>query len=154
MSDKADRLEQQVERVATPVVERMGLEFVAAEVVGEPAGKVVRIYLDEPGGIDLDTLAEASRALEPVLERELPIQRYRLEVSSPGLERPLVKRSDFERFVGSEAQVRTRDKIDGRRNFRGTIEAVEPEAVHVRVDDKTYTIRFEEIAKANLVAEV
>jgi len=116
--------------------------------------KELALRVDQAGGIDLDTLAEASRAIQPVLETELPIERYSLEVSSPGLERPLVKRSDFERFMGREAQVRTRNKIDGRRNFRGTIESVEPDYVRMRVDDEAYKIPFEEIAKAHLIAEI
>ncbi len=140
--------------MARPIVERLGLEFVAAEIVAEPGRTVVRVYLDEPGGIDLDTLAEANRALDPVLERELPIERYRLEVSSPGLNRPLVKPADFERFIGKQAHIRTEDKIDGRRNFKGTIEEVGPDSVRMKVDEQEYSIPFDAIAKANLVAEI
>lgn len=152
---KSGLLEQQVERAARPVVERMGLEFVAVELAKEPAGMILRIMLDRPGGIDLDTLTEATRAIDPVIESEARIRgRYRLEVSSPGIERPLRSRADFERFRGERAYVRTSGKIDGRRNFTGTIESVAPDELCLRVDDAIFRIPLEQIAKAHLIVEV
>ncbi|RJQ54304.1 MAG: ribosome maturation factor RimP [Actinobacteria bacterium] len=155
MSGKERLFEEQVERLIAPLVEKLGLELVAVEVAGEPAGTVVRVYLDEPGGIDVDTLAEASGVIDPVLERELPIERrYRLEVSSPGLERPLKKQADFERFVGERAHVRTEEKIEGRRNFTGTIEGVDDGEVRIRLEDREVRIPVDSISRARLVAEI
>lgn len=152
---KPGLLEQQVERAARPVVERMGLEFVAVELAKEPVGMILRIMLDRPGGIDLDTLAKATRAIDPVIESEARIRgRYRLEVSSPGIERPLRGRTDFERFRGERAYVRTSGKIDGRRKFTGTIESVAADELCLRVDDAIFRIPLEQIAKAHLIVEV
>lgn len=149
------QLEAQVERQIRPVVEATGLEFVAVQVAAEPAGTVLRVLLDRPGGIDLEALTEASRIIEPVLDREPPMSgRYRLEVSSPGIERPLRRRQDFERFLGHQVRVHTTKKIDGRRNFRGTIESVGEKGVRVKVDETTYAIPIDAVSKANLVVEV
>jgi len=149
------KLEIDVERSVRPVVEKMGLEFVDAAVASEPAGAVLRVLLDRPGGIDLDTLTEATYNIRPLLEREVPeAERYRLEVSSPGIERPLRRRADFERFAGRQVFVRSSDKIGDRRNFTGRIERVEGDAVVVRADGETFAIPLDGIAKAHLVVEV
>ena len=149
------QLEAQVERQIRPVVETAGLEFVDVQVAAEPAGAVLRVLLDRPGGIDLEALTEASRVIEPVLDSEPPMSgRYRLEVSSPGIERPLRRLADFERFLGRRVRVHTVKKIDGRRNFKGTIESVKENCVRVKVDETTYAIPIDAVSKANLIVEV
>lgn len=149
------KLEMDVERSVRPVVERMGLEFVDACVASEPAGAVLRILLDRPGGIDLDALTEATYSIRPVLEREVPeTARHRLEVSSPGIERPLRRRADFERFAGRRAFVRSSGKIGDRRNFAGTIDKIEGEALLLRGDEETFRVPLDRIARAHLIEEV
>lgn len=148
------KIETRVERVVRPIAEAIGLELVDVEIAAEPAGTVVRVLLDKAGGIDLETLTEATRAINPALDREAPIGgRYRLEVSSPGIERPLRSKAAFERFAGEKAHVRTWEKIDGRRNFTGIIEAVEGMDVVIQVEGTVFRIPLDKIAKASLVVE-
>lgn len=148
-------VERQLEDTLRPVVENLGLELVSVEFAAEPAGPVLRVVLDRPGGINLEDLTLASRALDPVLDRSTPIKRsFRLEVSSPGVERPLRKREDFERFAGERAHVRTAEKIAGRRNFTGTIEGVEPKIVRLRVEDQILDIPLDAVTKAHLVVDL
>lgn len=152
---KPKATETEVERNVRPVVEAMGLELVDVQIAAEPAGTVLRVLLDRPGGVDLDQLTRATRAIDPVLQRDAPLRgRYRLEVSSPGIERPLRKRTDFQRFEGREAHVRAAAKIEGRRNFTGTIEGIEGDTLRLRVDDATFRIPFDQIVTAHLVVEV
>lgn len=149
-----NKLEIAVERSVRPIVEKMGIEFVDAQIVAEPVGTVLRVLLDRTGGIDLDALTGAARAMGPVLEREVPkVAGYRLEVSSPGIERPLRKRAHFEKHLGEMARVKCSEKIGGRRNFTGTIEDVEESAVLVGMDGETVRVPLDKIAKAHLIVE-
>lgn len=118
-----------VDRLTTliePVLEAEGAELVDLEVGGARGRPVLRAYVDTEGGVTLDECARLSRLLESRLESagEVP-ERYVLEVSSPGLERPLRKRAHFERFRGREVEVRLYAKRDGRKKYLGTLEAVE-----------------------------
>src|SRR5262247_556979 len=107
-----------------------GVELVHAEVAGPDNRPVVRVFIDRPGGVTHDDCAEVSEQLGTVLDVEDFIHAaYTLEVSSPGLERGLYKRSDYERFAGSQAKMKTRQPIDGQRNFRGRLLGVEGDDV-------------------------
>ncbi len=138
-----------------PLAETEGLELVAVEVVGERRAPIVRILLDREGGITIDAIAEASHWIVETLDgvRDLPAG-YTLETSSPGIDRPLRKLSDFERFIGSKAKVTTRQLIGRRKQFTGTIVAVVDDAIHMDVDETEYTIPFAEVDKARLRAEI
>lgn len=117
-------LQRRIRRIAEPVAERLGLEVVAVELYGGRGASVLRISLDKPGGVGIDECARFSRALSPVLDVEDPIRvAYTLEVSSPGMERPLQRARDFARFRGCSVRVRLAG-MDGRRWLKGTIGGV------------------------------
>ena len=136
-----------------PAVASAGYELVAVEVGGSSGRPTVRVFLDCPGGIDLDAITEANGIVSPLIDEIIP-GAYTLEVSSPGIERPLVKIADFERFTGEEATVRTARPIEGRANFTGRITGVEGDTIVLDVDGTTYRIPHDAVSKARLRAEI
>ncbi len=148
-------IEERLIAALEPVIEGMGLELVDLELKREAGGRVLRIFIDSPEGIDLDTCADASEALSARLDAEDPIEGpYALEVSSPGLERPLTKKEHFARYVGERARIRTFAPIEGKRDFTGAIAAVDDAGVEIEVEGKRYRIEYDLIAKANLKPEI
>lgn len=126
-----------------------GLELVDVETAGTRRAPIVRVYLDQEGGINLDAVAEASHWVSDLLEDFEGLDNaYTLEVSSPGIERPLVTLADFERFAGTEAAVHTVAALEGRRSFTGTIERVEDEHVVMLIDGTEYRIPHSAIRTA------
>jgi len=150
MEALAERLEAQL----TTVAEEHGLELVAVELAGADHQPIVRVFLDRDGGIDLDAVCAAnawvSDELDSISELSGP---YTLEVSSPGIERPLRKLSDFQRFVGQTATLKTRP-VDGRSAFTGTIHAVEGEDILMTVDGTQYRVPSAAIKKAKLKVDI
>lgn len=141
--------------VIEPIVEQAGAELVDLEVAGSHGRPVVRAYVDTDGGITLDECARLSRLMEAELEASGTVpERYVLEVSSPGIDRPLTRRKHFERFVGQEIDVRLYAKRDGRKKFVGTLERVEDGdagfRIIVRDGQERWTFAEEEIARARL----
>lgn len=147
--DLVKRLTSEIE----PVAASNGYELVAVEVAGSAGRPVVRVYLDRDGGIDLDAITRANEFIAPVIDECVP-GGCTLEVSSPGIERPLVKLADFARFTGQEATVKTSRPIEGRSNFTGRIEAVEGETIVLGVEGSTYRIPHSDVVKARLRAEI
>ena len=138
-------------------MEAAGFELLLVEWTTQQGRAVLRLYLDRPSGeVTIGDCTEMSRLLGPLLDAHDPIAgSYSLEVSSPGLDRPLVKPEHFERFVGREAKVRLKPMQEGgRRNWRGRILRVETEAVVLVVDGKEQTLRFSDMERANLVPEL
>jgi ribosome maturation factor RimP len=113
-----------------------GFELVLLEVGGPSRDPLVSVYLDHEGGITIDQITEANRWIKELLD-SLPEMSngYTLEVSSPGIERPLVKLSDFERFIGSDARITVGTEIDGKKHFTGTIKDVEDGTIQLDVED-------------------
>jgi ribosome maturation factor RimP len=148
----AERVQELAERVAID----HGLELVHAEVAGPENKPIVRVFIDKPHGVTHDDCSEVSLHLGTILDVEDFIHAsYTLEVSSPGLERGLYKRADYERFVGSEAKLKTRQPIDGQRNFRGRLLGVDEN--DVLFDDRTngrVRIPLDIITKANLEVDL
>jgi len=144
----AERVQELAERVAID----HGLELVHAEVAGPENKPIVRVFIDKPHGVTHDDCSDVSLHLGTILDVEDFIHAsYTLEVSSPGLERGLYKRADYERFAGSDAKLKTRQPIEGQRNFRGRILGVDENAV--LFEDRTngrVRIPFDIITKANL----
>lgn len=143
-------------------VESMGLEVVELEQAGNAARPIFRLYIDRPDsvpgpgnpGVSLEDCAAVSRALEPLLDaREDLSERYVLEVSSPGVERPLVKRRDYERFAGQEVALRGKAPLAGRaKRLEGTLGGVRGDAVALRLGDgEEVEIPLSEIDRGNLV---
>lgn len=151
-------LAARVSAVAEPVLQGMGYRLVRIRISGE-AGCTVQVMAERPDGTMLIEDCEAvSRALSPVLDIADPIERaYRLEISSPGIDRPLVRRSDFERHAGHVAKIEMAVPAYGRKRFRGAIAGVEGNSVRIRRDDAKAgeeaeaLLPMDEIADARLV---
>lgn len=134
----------------------LGYEFVGLEYLPQGKHSLLRIYIDKPGGITVDDCGTVSHQVSGVLEVEDPISgHYVLEVSSPGLDRPLFKFDDFERFSGNSVQIRLQMPLNGRRNFRGILQGVvaADQQVVVEVDGETFNLPWDRIEKARLIAE-
>ena len=131
----------------------LGYECVALEFRGgRPKSRgLVRLYIDQPGGVTVDDCVRASRHLDVVLDVEEVVQGpYTLEVSSPGLDRPLAKIADFVRFAGQLAQLTAREPIDGRRNWTGKLSGVEDGHLLLSVDGRDARIPLDNIKNAHL----
>ena len=149
-------LETRITELAEQVAASMGMEVVLVEIRGEGSHSIVRAFIDQPGGISLDDCERFSRRLSVSLDVEdwIPFS-YVLEVSSPGVNRPLVKDADFQRFGGKKAKVRTRLPIEGQRNFKGKIVGVTEGRLELEVaPGKNVEIALRDIEKANLIADL
>ncbi len=136
-----------------PTVTALGLELWGVEHVVQGRFSVLRVYIDKGGdGVTIDDCEKVSRQISGIFDVEDPIAgEYTLEVSSPGMDRPLFELAQFERYVGSVVTVRLRAPLEGRRKFKGVIQKVEVDAVRLLVDDKEYVLPASTIDKANLV---
>ena len=139
-----------VEGLIEQVVTGLGYELVDIEF--SPKGRLLRIFLDIERGITVDDCATVSNQLQRVFEVE-NVDYDRLEVSSPGLDRPLKKLADFERFAGEQAQLRLSLPIGNQRNFVGVIERVQDGAVALRTEKGEVLLPFEDIEKARLMPQ-
>jgi len=141
-----------LEKAVEPVVNGMGFELV--DVQASNGGRLLRLFIDKPGGVGLEDCAAVSRQLSRVLEVE-GIDYERLEVSSPGLDRPLRKGSDFARFAGRKAEVRMRTPdATGRRRFVGVLRGAEAGRVQIELDGQTIGLALEDVDRARLVPEL
>ena len=137
---------------AETLCEAEGIELVHVEYRREPSGRVLRIYIDKPEGITLADCVHISRQLNDILDVYFEnAKSYRLEVSSPGSDRPLGKPDDFNRFKGEEVKIRTKQSFDGQKNFKGAIQGASYENVQLLVGNKMFSIPFINIARAQLV---
>jgi ribosome maturation factor RimP len=155
----------QIGEVARPVVEGQGYELVETEWKHELGSWVLRVFIDREGGISLDDCTRVSRELSTVLDVDPTLEgapAYTLEVSSPGLNRPLKREADFRRFLGKKARIRTRHPVGeepdaNRRNFAGTLVSVEagpPAKVRIDVGDRMFDVPVDDVEKAHLVYEL
>lgn len=145
-------IDRRLAAVVVPTIEGLGFELVRLRLMGGKRA-VLQIMADKPGGgIEVDDCARISRAVSAVLDVEDPIAgEYVLEVSSPGIDRPLTRLKDFETWAGYEARLETDEAIDGRRRFRGLLHGVEDGEVLVEIPEGTIGLAFEMIADAKLV---
>jgi len=145
----------EIGKLLEPSVTALGFELVAVELVGNGNDRVLRVYIDHPDGITVDDCADVSRQVSAVLDVEDPIAgMYTLEVSSPGLDRPLVKAADFKRFAGSLIKLRTHEAVLGRKNFTGLLSEASDNNVVIEVDGEPYEIGFANIERARLVPDL
>ena len=134
------------------VVQADGVELVHIEYQPKGSPCVLRIYIDKPGGVGLRDCERVSRYASALLDEEdFILDRYVLEVSSPGIERPLFKEVDYRRSVGKEIRLITTETIEDRRKFTGLIRTFSEGILKLEFDGKTYQIPFSKIRKANLV---
>jgi ribosome maturation factor RimP len=149
-------LENGIKKLAEEVAASMGMEVVLIEVKGDENRSLVRVYIDQPNGISLEDCERFSKRLSILLDVEDWISfSYTLEVSSPGVNRPLVKELDFKRFAGKDAKIRTQVPFEGQRNFKGKITGVTEGRVELEVaPGKKVAIALMDIEKANLIGEL
>jgi ribosome maturation factor RimP len=153
-------LAARVAAIAEPVIEGMGYRLVRVRISAAD-GCTVQVMAERPdGSLTIEDCEEISHALSPVLDVADPVDRaYRLEISSPGIDRPLVRRSDFERHAGHLAKIEMNVPVDGRKRFRGILMGVEGGAARIRLEDKTakaaepaeFLLPIEDMADAKLV---
>ena len=137
-----------------PMVERLGYELVYVTVASSKT-RALRMFIDAPGGITVDDCERVSRRVSDVLEVDDMVDgEYSLEVSSPGLDRPLVKREHFQQVEGRDVSIRMQGLHFGRRKFRGALLEVRNNAVLVNVDGEPYELFYNEMQRANLVGEI
>ncbi|EDQ06300.1 Ribosome maturation factor RimP [Sulfitobacter indolifex] len=145
-------IDRRLAEIITPVIEDMGFELVRVRLM---SGKstILQVMADRPdGGIEVDECAKISQAIGAVLDVEDPIlDEYALEVSSPGIDRPLTRLKDFDAFEGYEAKIETTELIDGRRRFKGELAGVEGGEVLINVEEGTIGLQFDWLSDAKLL---
>ncbi len=150
---KMGRASQQLHDIIEPAVSALGYELVGVEHLAQGRHTMLRIYIDSAAGITLDDCEKVSHQVSAVLDVEDPIHgHYTLEVSSPGLDRPLFTADHYRRFVGNEIQVRLRVPLQGRRKFTGLLRGIsEDDVVVLEVDGAEYRLSLDQIEKAHVV---
>jgi len=143
---------KEVERLIEPVLAEMGIDLVDMEYRSGQGRRVLRIYADRPTGINLDDCAMVSREIGNLLDvKDLLQHRYVLEVSSPGLNRPLKREKDFLRAIGQKIKVKTVVPLKGRKNFSGILQSFENGTLQLKLDDTVVQIPEKSVNRANLV---
>lgn len=146
---------EQIETLIEPLLEDMGYDLVRVVMIGNDDDKTLQIMAErtEDGGMDVDDCAKISYEISALLDVEDPISgAYRLEVSSPGLDRPLVKLVDFERFAGFVAKIETKFLIDNRKRYKGKVlGTTEDNKIKIDIDGTEYEIDIDAVEKAKLV---
>lgn len=145
-------IDQRLAGIITPVIEDLGFELVRVRLMSGKA-TTLQIMAERPeGGIEVDQCAEISTAIGATLDVEDPIiDEYTLEVSSPGIDRPLTRLKDFATFEGYEAKIETTELIDGRRRFKGQLAGVEGNDVLINIEEGTVGLNFDWLSDAKLV---
>ena len=149
-------LDSTLSQITRRVVESMGYELVGVEYLGRGSDRaILRVYIDQEAGITLEDCAEVSHQLSGVLDVEDPIPgRYSLEISSPGLNRPLVYPEHFERFRGHRVKLRLAEKVEGRRNLEGSLLGLADGLIQLEVEGRTWEVPLAAVESARLVPEV
>jgi len=148
------KLEEIITHMVEPIIEKNGMELVEVEYVKEGQDWFLRIFIDKDTGITLDDCELISRAVGKVLDEKDPIsQAYHLEVSSPGLERPLKKTKDFQRFLENMVEVKTFVPINGKKKFKGILKKGNDDEITLGIGEEEIVIPRDKISKANLVWE-
>ncbi|MCM1567512.1 MAG: ribosome maturation factor RimP [Dehalobacter sp.] len=143
-----------VRSLAEPLVMELGLEFVDVEYVKEGAYWYLRLYIDKEGGVEIDDCAEVSHRINEVLDKENPIpQAYMLEVSSPGIERPLRKREDYIKYTGKLVSINTTEVFEGYNRFTGNLKGLADDQVILEYEGREIAIPLSLIEKAHLTFE-
>ena len=141
-----------LENLIAPVAESLGCELWGLDYIARPKSSLLRIYIDKENGIDVKDCERVSRQVSAVMDVEDPIAgEYTLEVSSPGMDRPLFKLEHFAAYAGQNIKLKLRTAFEGRRKFSGLLKGVEDDEVVLQVDQEEYLLPYELIDKANVV---
>ena len=143
---------EQLQALLAPVVEALGYECWGLEFISQGRHSLLRVYIDRAEGILIDDCEIVSRQVSGILDVEDPISgEYTLEVSSPGMDRPLFTLEQFARYVGEQVKIKLRTPFERRRNFQGILRGVEEQDVVVQVDDHEFLLPIDMIDKANII---
>jgi ribosome maturation factor RimP len=141
----------EVEGIVTGIVEHEGMELVDIAYQREPTGWVLRVYIDKPGGVTVDDCSFISGQLGDTLDvKDVFLYPYKMEVSSPGFNRPLKKEKDFKRFTGETISITTRAPIDNRKNFKGKLIDFREGSIFIDIDGEIFSVPHAAVRKANL----
>jgi len=152
MGHEVMRTRAELRKLLEPGVAATGFDLVEVELAGSHHHPTLRVYIDSPAGVNVDDCARVSRQLSALLDVEDPLPgHYTLEVSSPGLDRPLVKPKDFMRYVGETIKIKMQQPMLGRRNFSGRLVDVTADHVVIEVDKERFDLTFEGMERARLV---
>ncbi|WP_027349597.1 ribosome maturation factor RimP [Halotalea alkalilenta] len=144
--------EQAIQALIEPTINAMGFELWGVDYVAQGKNSRLVVYIDSDKGVNVDDCAKVSRQVSGLLDVEDPIAgQYNLEVSSPGMDRPLYTLSQFERFAGHRVQLRLRIPFEGRRKFQGLLIGLEEDEVILRVDQEEFGFPIETIERAQVV---
>jgi ribosome maturation factor RimP len=147
--------DRQIADMLDATVTALGFELWGVEYIAQGKHSVVRVYIDSPGGITVDDCAAVSEQVGSLLDVEDPITGdYTLEVSSPGVDRPLFNLQQYAGYTGETVEVRLRSAFEGRRKYKGLLKGVEGEDVVIQVDDQEYLLPFDTIEKARVQARL
>jgi ribosome maturation factor RimP len=150
-----NKLADIVEGLVAPVVEEMAMELVDVEYVKEGSQWYLRVFIDKTGGIFVDDCQAVSQKVSRLMDEKDPIPHaYILEVSSPGLDRPLKKSADYERFCGYEVVVTTYAPFNGKKSFSGRLDGLSEQGVIINVDGTEYVIPVDQVASARLAVDI
>ncbi|MGE0086631.1 MAG: ribosome maturation factor RimP [Desulfococcaceae bacterium] len=154
-SEKDRMVAARVSELAEPLCQAQGLELVHVEYQREARGRILRFYIDKPGGVMVDDCAAVSRQMSDLLDAGFEdIGPYHLEVSSPGTERPLGKITDFEKYKGQTVKISTSRAAEGKKKFQGILGGVSPDGlVSLQIGENAVLIPFAEIIRARLVSQ-
>lgn len=145
---------QEIMALIEPVLDEMQVELVDVEYVTQRGRWVLRVYIDKQGGVTLDDCAEVSREIGDIIDvSEIIRTEYVLEVSSPGLNRPLRRERDFAWAVGKKIKIRVREAVEGRRNFTGRLEAFKDGMLSLKTETGRVAIALAAVEKANRIYE-
>lgn len=143
---------EQLQALLAPVVEALGYQCWGIEFISQGRHSLLRVYIDHVDGILIDDCEKVSRQISAVLDVEDPVSgEYTLEVSSPGMDRPLFTLEQFAAHAGEQVKIRLRAPYEGRRNFQGLLRGVEEQDVVVQVDQHEYLLPVDSIDKANII---
>ena len=145
-------MDRRMAEIISPVIEDLGFELVRVRLMGGKS-KTLQIMAERPdGGIEVDECADISTAVSAVLDVEDPItEAYALEVSSPGIDRPLTRLKHFEEYEGYDAKLETSEMVGGRKRFKGVLAGVEDDEVLINVEEGTIGLKFDWLAEAKLI---
>jgi ribosome maturation factor RimP len=145
----------ELENILTPALATLDLELVYTKFGTEGGRKTLCIYIDKPGGINVDDCTQANRQVNAILEAEFPdMKGFDLEVSSPGLNRPLITTKHYEQFKGNNIKISLHKGIEGQRNFKGMLLEISNKHITLLTEQETLDIALEDIEKANLIPEL
>ena len=147
-------IRKDIQELIEPLVNQLGYVLWGCEYLSQGKYSLLRIYIDKENGINITDCERVSRQVSALLDVEDPIQgHYSLEISSPGIPRPLFDKEHYRQYIGSDVMLKLHKPINGKRKIKGIIQSVNNDAFTLKVGDEQYEVQFSQIVKANLIGE-